>query len=128
MAQNRPTAAELIDAVATFLETDMTSAVTGEIGFRCRVAGNALRIVQRELTLRPPLDAEEQTRLVELLGMNGTLDQLNRELSNRILSGDIAIEDPSLLRHLKQTIMAKASIDNPKYSGYLQAIETGESN
>lgn len=47
--QGRPTAAELIAAVAEFLENDVRHATTGQINFHARVAANALRMVEREL-------------------------------------------------------------------------------
>lgn len=49
--QGRPTAAELIAAVAEFLENDVRQAATGQINFHARVAANALRIVERELLI-----------------------------------------------------------------------------
>jgi hypothetical protein len=48
-AHGRPTAAELIAAVAEFLETDVRASTSGRVNFHCRVAANALRIVEREL-------------------------------------------------------------------------------
>ena len=48
-AHGRPTAAELIAAVAEFLETDVRDSTTGQVNFHARVAANVLRIVEREL-------------------------------------------------------------------------------
>jgi hypothetical protein len=45
----RPTAAELVAAVAEFLETDVRESTTGQVNFHARVAANVLRIVEREL-------------------------------------------------------------------------------
>jgi aminoglycoside phosphotransferase (APT) family kinase protein len=45
----RPTAAELVAAVAEFLESDVREATTGQVNFHARVAANALRTVEREL-------------------------------------------------------------------------------
>ncbi|HET7074394.1 MAG TPA: DUF6285 domain-containing protein [Mycobacterium sp.] len=45
----RPTAAELVAAVADFLETDIREATSGQVNFHARVAANALRMVEREL-------------------------------------------------------------------------------
>jgi hypothetical protein len=45
----RPTAAELVAAVAEFLEGDVRNATTGQVNFHARVAANALRMVEREL-------------------------------------------------------------------------------
>lgn len=49
----RPTAAELVAAVAEFLETDVRESTTGQVNFHSRVAANALRIVERELLADP---------------------------------------------------------------------------
>ncbi|OMC54704.1 hypothetical protein A5745_19080 [Mycobacterium sp. IS-2888] len=49
----RPTAAELVAAVAEFIEglikADVREATTGQVNFHARVAANVLRIVEREL-------------------------------------------------------------------------------
>ena len=45
----RPTAAELVAAVAEFLETDVREATSGSVNFHARVAANVLRTVEREL-------------------------------------------------------------------------------
>ena len=49
LAHGRPTAAELIAAVAEFLETDVRESTAGQVNFHSRVAVNALRMVEREL-------------------------------------------------------------------------------
>ena len=45
----RPTAAELVAAVAEFIERDVREATSGQVNFHARVAANVLRIVEREL-------------------------------------------------------------------------------
>jgi hypothetical protein len=45
----RPTAAELVAAVAEFLDGEVRSTTTGAVNFHALVAANALRIVEREL-------------------------------------------------------------------------------
>lgn len=52
-AHGRPTAAELIAAVAEFLETDVRESTSGQVNFHARVAANVLRIVERELLAGP---------------------------------------------------------------------------
>ncbi|MDT5206249.1 MAG: hypothetical protein QOD34_2885 [Mycobacterium sp.] len=52
-AYGRPTAAELVAAVADFLETDVRESTIGRVNFHARVAANALRMVQRELLADP---------------------------------------------------------------------------
>lgn len=46
---NRPTAAELVAAVAGFLDGEVRANTTGAVNFHALVAANALRIVEREL-------------------------------------------------------------------------------
>lgn len=45
----RPTAAELVAAVADFLDNDVRAATSGQVSFHARVAANVLRTVEREL-------------------------------------------------------------------------------
>jgi Domain of unknown function (DUF6285) len=45
----RPTAAELVAAVADFLDNDVRAATEGQVSFHARVAANVLRTVEREL-------------------------------------------------------------------------------
>jgi hypothetical protein len=45
----RPTAAELVAAVADFLDADVRAATDGQVAFHARVAANVLRTVEREL-------------------------------------------------------------------------------
>jgi hypothetical protein len=55
----RPTAAELIAAVAEFLETDVRESTAGQVNFHARVAANVLRIVERELCAGPADDVAD---------------------------------------------------------------------
>ncbi|OBI81636.1 DUF6285 domain-containing protein [Mycobacterium asiaticum] len=60
----RPTAAELVAAVAEFLETDVREATSGQVNFHSRVAANALRMVEREL--RNPGESDVRAALANL--------------------------------------------------------------
>lgn len=57
----RPTAAELVAAVADFLDTQVRDAdsVAAPVKFQARVAANALRMVERELLADVPGPAGE---------------------------------------------------------------------
>ncbi len=90
----RPTAAELIAAVADFLDKDVRDAVTGQVNFHARVAANALRMVQREL-LAPP--ATEVTAALAALGVadeteladairRGAMDNLTTDQRDELMS------------------------------------------
>ena len=118
-----PTIAELVTAVREFLEEHALPNLEGRNAFHARVAANALAIVARQLELGPEAEAAEQERLRALLGTQGTLDELNRELCRRIRSGDLAINDADLVAHLRTTTLDKVAVDQPKYSGYRRALE-----
>ena len=118
-----PTTAELVTAVREFLEEHALPNLEGRNAFHARVAANALAIVARQLELGPEAEAAEQERLRALLGTQGTLDELNRELCRRIRSGDLAINDADLVAHLRTTTLDKVAVDQPKYSGYRRALE-----
>lgn len=49
MNAGRPTAAELVAAVAEFLEGEVRATTSGAVNFHALVAANALRVVEREL-------------------------------------------------------------------------------
>lgn len=110
-----PAAGELIDAVAGFLETELLPALEGRQQFNTRVCINALRIVQRELTLAAPAPSEAEFR--QLLGAaSGTLDELVIELAARIRNGGMAVDDPALLKLLRALTRARLAVDSPKYA------------
>lgn len=119
--QNSPSAAQLIEAVREFLDR-LVPELTGHAAFHARVAGNTLDIVQRELDLSPPADAAELERLRALLGQDGSLEALNRELCRRITAGTIGLDTPGLVDHLRTTILAKVAVDQPRYAGYRRAL------
>jgi hypothetical protein len=126
MPANRPTRDELLEAVAEFLEKRVMPKLDKHTGFHTRVAVNVLNIVRREMKDGPTLDAEELGRLKELLGREGTLEELNAELCNRIRQGDLDQGHPELMEHLFRTTMGKVSIDQPGYSAYKRALEETE--
>jgi predicted nucleotidyltransferase component of viral defense system len=95
---DRPTAAELIEAVTEFLSTEMLPAATDHrLKFRTLVALNALGIASRELQAEAeePLSAEEVV-----------------ELAKRIRAGDVRDGDHAVL---KEHVAAKLRISNPAY-------------
>ncbi len=108
---------ELVEAVRSFLETRVTPELKGHTAFHARVATNALAIVVRQLELSGKSDTAELARLKALLGRDGTLEDLNRELCRRIRSGACTLATPGLAEHLEQTTRDKVAIDQPNYSG-----------
>jgi hypothetical protein len=63
---DRPTVAELVEAVREWVDEDVRSGTEGRLSFHARVATNALRMVERELALEPALTDAHVARLAEL--------------------------------------------------------------
>ena len=116
--QDEPTPIELTKAVADFLRNDIAPLISGHQAFKLRVAINALDLVVRQLTLAEGSDAAEAERLTQLLGIDGALTGLNRELAAKIASGEIDLKTPGLAAHLWQTTLDKLAVDQPNYASY----------
>jgi hypothetical protein len=114
---DQPSVLELVKAVQSFIETKAMPELKGHTAFHARVAANALGIVTRELELGPKAGEREKAQLVALLGHDGSLEDLNRELCERIREGKIDIESDVLRQHLELTTLDKVAIDQPNYSG-----------
>jgi hypothetical protein len=114
---DQPSMRELVGAVRDFLEQKAMPELSGHTAFHARVAANALSIVLREMELGPQSAKNELVRLQKLLGCDGTLDELNRQLCTRIRDGAFTLETPGLAEHLTITTREKVAIDQPNYSG-----------
>lgn len=121
--QDRPTAQELLVTVEELLRETLMPALRGQASFHARVAANAMGIVRREIDSIADLDSRESERLRALLDRKGSLEELNRELCRRLRDGEMDLEDAALVDHLIRTTLGKISIDNPRYSGYVRALE-----
>lgn len=115
MPQDRPAAAELIEAVIEFLADENASTDTEQAAFHRRVARNALAIALRDLRDGPALDTAERDRLADLIGQDADLASLNAELARRIRSGAASLDRPRLLAHLRATARDKLALANPRY-------------
>lgn len=122
--QDEPTPTELIKAVADFLRTEVTPEIKGHNAFKLRVGINALDLVTRQLALADGGDAAEAARLKALLGIEGSLLELNRTLSDRIAKGEVDLQTPGLAEHLWQTTMDKLAVDQPNYASYKRELGT----
>ena len=122
--QDEPTPTELIKAVADFLRNEITPAIKGHNAFKLRVGINALDLVTRQLALEGPADAGEAVRLNQLLGLDGSLMELNRALAEKIASGEVDLKTPGLKDHLWQTTMDKLAVDQPSYGSYKRELGT----
>jgi hypothetical protein len=120
--QDEPSPEELIKAVADFLRDEIAPQISGHHAFKLRVSINALDLVARQLRLEQGSDAAETTRLVQILGIEASLGELNRRLAERIATGELDLQTPGLAEHLWQTTMEKLAVDQPNYASYKREL------
>jgi hypothetical protein len=122
--QDEPTPVELIKAVVDFLRNEISPVIKGHNAFKLRVGINALDLVTRQLALEEGSDAAEVVRLKQLLGVDGSLKELNRSLSEKIAKSEVDLQTPGLSEHLWQTTMDKLAVDQPNYASYKRELES----
>ncbi|MCK1361700.1 DUF6285 domain-containing protein [Bradyrhizobium sp. 199] len=123
--QDEPTPVELTKSVADFLRNDITPLISGHEAFKLRVAINILDLVTRQLTREAGSDAREVERLRALLGMDGSVTELNLVLAERIAKGEVDLATPGLAEHLWATTMDKLAVDQPNYASYKRELGPG---
>jgi hypothetical protein len=104
MASDRPTAAELVEAVREFLERDVMGATEGRVQFHTRVAINALGMVERELRANPEFAAAEAANRAR-----------NSELVARIRDGSLDDQLDAVRAEVRDAVRAKLLVANPGY-------------
>ncbi len=109
----RPTAAELVAAVAEFLDTDVRAATkdagasAGAVNFHARVAANALRMVERELLAGDPA---EELEAVHRLGFDG-----EAALAAAIRAGDLDDRPDEVTACLRALVKRRLDVAHPGY-------------
>ena len=116
MPDSIPDATILLKAAIKYLEEELMPTLEGYHRFKTRVTANALSTVRRELELRRPQAEAERARLAAILGHDGEVEALSRELAERIRAGKIAIDDPALRTHVRQSLADALAINNPKWT------------
>jgi hypothetical protein len=124
--QDRPTASELLVAIADLLEQQVLAALPGPLQHPVRVAGNLCRILEREARLGAAQDAREALLLAGALGeAAGGRDALalSRALEAKLDAG----HDPALERRawhtLVEIVRGKLEIAKPGHDAYDFAAE-----
>ena len=106
---NRPTAAELVAAVAEFLESDVRDATTGAVNFHARVAANVLRTVERELESESGTAAEA----VEALRRIGFSDEA--AFAAAIRAGTLDDRAAEVIACLRDLVRHRLAVAHPGY-------------
>ncbi len=128
MPQDHPTAADLLDVVALFIEREVVPSTESGVRFRARVAANTLRIVAREIQLGEAHLREEVGILASILkqpepaaitleDLSNSALRLNRELCERIRAGaaDAGPMRTQLLDAMRAVVENKLAVANPAY-------------
>lgn len=118
-----PRADELLTSVRDFLRQDVMDSTTGRTNFMARVASNSLDIVLREWQLGGLAKQQEHNSLENLLGQKGSLSSLRWQLVEEIRSVERSLADERLKQHLRNAVVNQIAIDQPKYTGFKQALE-----
>ena len=105
----RPTAVELLDAVAGFLASDVQPQTTDRTSFLVRVAGNIVATVRRELVLGPAATARHGARLDAL----GCAD--DDALSTAITSGSLDDRWDDVVDAVRESVRDKLLVANPRH-------------
>lgn len=103
----RPTAAELVAAVAEFLEGDVRDNTSGSVNFHALVAANVLRTVEREL-----LDDSAGEPLAALAAL-GFDDE--EALAAAIRAGDLDGRAGEVVPCLRALVRHRLAIAHPGY-------------
>jgi hypothetical protein len=106
---DRPTAAELIEAVREFLESEVLAATEGRVQFHTRVAVNALGMVERELSEGASMASAHRRRLDAL----GFAD--DEALAAAIRDGQLDVRRDEVFVALYETVVEKVRVANPDY-------------
>ena len=104
----RPTAAELVDAVAHFLAADVQPG-GDRVAFHARVAGNVLATVRRELLLGPAARERHRARLDRL----GCPD--DAALARAVLDGSLDHRRDEVVAAVREATRDRLLVANPRH-------------
>jgi hypothetical protein len=130
---DRPSAAELLQAVRHHLETALIPVArqtSFKLYFQTLVANNVLKIVEREMAMSEGHLRAEWSRMNMLTGSEplpqtrdaarARLAERNRALCDEIRAGKWD-DDAALFEHLKATAYEQLDVANPRFLTMLQA-------
>ena len=104
---DRPTALELLEAVREWVDGDVRTGTEGRLSFHARVATNALRTLERELSLEPGLSQAHVERLRSLdCGSDA-------ELAARIRGGELDDRLEEVRTVVAGSVHDKLFVSNP---------------
>ncbi len=119
MPINRPTESELIEAVVEFLQGEVLPQLNEPgLAYKAKVALNSLNIAARQSLQGDFLAQFESVLLGRYLNAEGSAEELNALLIDKIREGEVDSSDAVLLDVLTTLSLNKLAIDNPRYSTF----------
>ena len=119
--QDRPTASELLEAIADLLEREVLAATKGGLQHQVRVAANLCRIVEREVRLGAADDARAIDLLASALGeppAGRDALALSHALVARLDAGADAALEKRAWRALVEIVRGKLAIAKPGHDAW----------
>jgi hypothetical protein len=114
--QDRPAAAELLEAVAEYLLAELRPEVPREQRFRVLVAANVCAVVARELQAGDEPDRDDLALFGELLGEEPADSRKAAvRLAERLRSGELDDKLDELAPRLEEHVRRKLEIARPGY-------------
>lgn len=104
-----PTADDLLDVVAEWIENELIGTLEGRLQFHARVAANIVAMVAREIRLGPEQQQAHRQRLEEL----GCTD--DADLAARIRSGALDERLAEVRAAVERSVHDKLEVANPRY-------------
>ena len=116
--QDRPTAAEILDAMAADLYSEVREWVPRERRFRVLVLANLCAVIARELRAGEEPDRADAQLFSELTGREYTNSREGaRALAAAIRMGDLDEGLPNAIEALRAHVQRKLDIARPGYGG-----------
>jgi hypothetical protein len=116
LMQDRPTAPELLDAVAEYLFAELRPEVPREQRFKVLVAANVCAVVAREIRAGEEPDRRDLELFNELLGGEvGDVREAAAKLSRRLRSGELDDRIDELAPRLEEHVRRKLEVARPGY-------------
>lgn len=116
--QTRPSQPALLEAVAAFLLSDISSKLEGDkaLQFRVLIAANLVGMVANELRTHDARWSAENSRLAALLGHSGSLEELNVQLAKALRAGEFdGAKLPQAIDHVFATAKETLEVTNPRF-------------
>ncbi len=114
--QDRPTAPELLDAMATALAGEVREWVPRERRFQILVLANLCAVIARELRAGDEPDRADLALFAELGSDGEDARAAAADLARRIRRGDLDEDLPAVIARLREHVARKLDVARPGYT------------